>query len=394
MKKINNLKIYSLIIFTLILIINLNLVIAPPGDDSNDESQDNVFGDDSSTNYGLSDTGEITDSTKFNTYVGDNYPGLSGSNFEGGSFDSGTGIYTGADGSTLDMNQFKDSTKKYKITSSKDGITITNPEGKKHTYEKVKNIKKNEDGSFSFEEAGKTNPDENTEATDVIGGEEQEDGSYSYVEVGAYKTESIFVTKGSDVSYDALTDTLTIEHADSIIVNNLDILTDVNKFSSDPTYFKIKFAENVMFKSKNGFITLFNVSDTTFRSNQVVELTADNKINYNIIDYYDNLINFDSDLGGILIISKNTTLPEYTVKESTIRLGNETLTKNATVIVDDANGFVCMQLGDYGEYNTTEYRFIKPQDGFYYKLCLKKGIEQNFKLENCVNILTTISKQE
>ena len=92
--------------FILLLMILIFSVIVIADDDLSGD--DDFFEDDTSSNSGFSDDGSIINDNDFNSYVGDNYPGLAGSNFEGGSFDSGTGMYTGADGSTLDLNQFKD----------------------------------------------------------------------------------------------------------------------------------------------------------------------------------------------------------------------------------------------------------------------------------------------
>ena len=102
------------------------------------------------------------------------------------------------------------------------------------------------------------------------------------------RVDRTFATNVNGISFDG--NTWKIEHADSIIINSQHILTDVDNFDIDSIRFRIISAESVRFSGEDGFILIENVTDSTFRIGNNIEITANDDVDYFIEDLAGNEI--------------------------------------------------------------------------------------------------------
>ncbi len=268
---------------------------------------------------------------------------------EGDSYQDG--ILTTKDKSTVDLNKLEKGTK---IESINEGLKITK-DRKQINLNNAQNIRQEKellkiDSSSSFSVA------------------------------------QTFSTNAQGISYDG--NTLAIESADSVIIDSKNILTEINNLNLNSKRFKIAKADTVRIGADSGYIYIENVTDSTFRNNGVLEITADGNVNYTIEDLAGNEVNFYAEIHGKLILTKGTALPTYFIEKSTLKILNETLKTNTTasVSIDPNFGFIYLILGPGSYYQNDEYGFmiIEPMDGVNYSLGLNKFQGLNFS-DACVH---------
>jgi hypothetical protein len=261
------------------------------------------------------------------------------------------GILTTKDKSTVDLNQLEKGTK---IESTNEGLKLYK-DGKQINLNNAQNIR-------------------------------QENELLKIDSSSSFMVDQTFTANAHGISYDG--STLAIESADSVIIDSSNILTEVKKLNLNLKSFKIAKADTVRIGTDNGYIYIENVTNSTFRNNGVVEITTDGNINYTIEDLAGNEVNFNAEIHGKVILTKDTTLPAYFIEKSTIKILNETLATNSTasVSIDPNFGFISLILGPGSYYQNDEYGFmvIEPMDGVNYSLGLNKFQGLNFS-DACVH---------
>ncbi|MFW9817926.1 MAG: hypothetical protein ACFFEW_18600, partial [Candidatus Thorarchaeota archaeon] len=214
------------------------------------------------------------------------------------------------------------------------------------------------------------------------------DYGFTFRKFDSLRVDRTFFTNG--IGFELNGDTMTIEHADTVIINNQDIITDTNNFQISPESFKIQDAETVRIKTDAGFgdIYIENVTDSTFRNGNVLEITADDNINYTLEDYQGNIVRLEAESGGKLTISKDSLIPKYFLENSKISDQDEFLKTNTSAIatLDAGSGFLCIEFNENSLYKNTVYDFLIFEPDVNYNLCFRKKPEQNFFLdENCTH---------
>jgi hypothetical protein len=261
------------------------------------------------------------------------------------------GILTTKDKSTVDLNKLEKGTK---IESTNEGLKITK-DGKQINLNNAQNIR-------------------------------QENELLRIDSSSSFSVDQTFTTNAQGISYDGIT--LAIESADSVIIDSNNILTEVKELNLNSKRFKITKADTIRIGTDNGYIYIENVTDSTFRNNGVLEITADGNVNYTIEDTKGNEVNFKAEIHGKVILTKDTALPTYFIEKSTLKVLNETLKTNTTasVSIDPDFGFISLILGPGSYYQNDEYGFmvIEPMDGVNYSLDLKKFHGINFN-DACVH---------
>jgi len=256
------------------------------------------------------------------------------------------GILTTKDKSTVDLNKLEKGTK---IESTKEGLKIDN--GKQIKLNNAQNIR--QDNELLIIDSS-----------------------------NSFSVDQTFTTNAQGISYDG--STLAIEKADSVIIDSNNILTDINNLNLNSERFKIAKADTVRIETNNDYIYIENVTDSTFRNNGALEITADSNVNYTIEDTKGNEVNFNAKKDGKVILNKET----YYIEKSILKVPNETLKTNTTasVSIDPNFGFISLILGPGSYYQNDEYGFmiIEPMDGVNYSLGLVKFQGLNFS-EECVH---------
>jgi len=214
------------------------------------------------------------------------------------------------------------------------------------------------------------------------------DYGFTFRRFDSLRVDRTFFTNG--IGFELNGNTMTIEHADTVIINNQDIITDTNNFQISPESFKIQDAESVRIATGAGFGNIYieNVTNSTFRNGNVLEITADDNINYTIEDYQGNIVRLEAESGGKLTISKDSLIPKYFLENSKISVQDEFLKTNTSAIatLDAGSGFLCIEFNENSLYKNTVYDFLIFEPDVNYKLCFRKKPEQNYLLdENCTH---------
>jgi hypothetical protein len=167
-------------------------------------------------------------------------------------------------------------------------------------------------------------PEKKVSITGVKDGEINEDGSFDIKQADSIRVDNTFAVGASDISY--RNNRLTIGHANSIVINTQNFLTDIFNFAQTPAQFFVKNAQSLRIGSSEGFITINNVIDTAFRvSDQVVDILPQTNVNYLIEDIAGNYVNFNATKNSMLTITKDSILPSYTLTRSGLSATSEIL---------------------------------------------------------------------
>ncbi len=195
-------------------------------------------------------------------------------------------------------------------------------------------------------------------------------------------------------NFEILDNIITIDYAEEIIINNIDLIKKAQMFMLQLNEFDVSKSELVSINCFpfGGNIDIPNVENTNFKVGNVVEIKPGHAVNYSIKDCSSNNVSFSGDENSKLSIDKNSELTTYYLEKGSLTYLSETISTNSSayVSIDPNLGFVCMTLGIGTGFtdNYFNYSVVEPMDGTNYSLCLRKEKEQDFeylKEDSCIH---------
>ena len=159
------------------------------------------------------------------------------------------------------------------------------------------------------------------------------DGSTKYIEITdtGFKADyfetlalnDVFFTNVENIVLDG--NNLGLDHSNAMIIGSRDYLIDIFDLSYHPESFSVEYAEMISIQSDFGFSStnFFNVTDSTFKINGIIEVEANGKVDYHIEDYRGNYLEWIANERGKLTLVKDLEVPVYNIKRSELRTSNE-----------------------------------------------------------------------